>query len=104
MHPLSPSIPPLFHFDLDSETAPQMFSCPQSPFLDEKHIAGSEPRGPHGANHSADEAIRVALMSDLSEARRLMTHPGIGPVTALVFVLTIGPVTRFRRSKQTMSR
>ena len=45
----------------------------------------------------------------LSEARRrddaarLMTHPGIGPVNALAFVLTIGPVTRFRRSKQVAS-
>ena len=34
---------------------------------------------------------------------RLMTHPGIGPVNALAFVLTIGPVTRFRRSKQIAS-
>ncbi len=37
------------------------------------------------------------------EAVRLMTHPGIGPVNALAFVLTIGPVTRFRRSKQVAS-
>jgi transposase len=37
------------------------------------------------------------------DARRLMTHPGIGPVNALAFVLTIGPVTRFRRSKQIAS-
>jgi transposase len=37
------------------------------------------------------------------EAARLMTHPGIGPVNALAFVLTIGPVTRFRRSKQVVS-
>ena len=37
------------------------------------------------------------------EAVRLMTHPGIGPVNALAFVLTIGPITRFRRSKQIAS-
>jgi transposase len=37
------------------------------------------------------------------DACRLMTHPGIGPVNALAFVLTIGPVTRFRRSKQVVS-
>jgi transposase len=37
------------------------------------------------------------------DARRLMTHPGIGPVNALAFVLAIGPVTRFRRSKQIAS-
>jgi transposase len=37
------------------------------------------------------------------DAARLMTHPGIGPVNALAFVLTIGPVSRFRRSKQVVS-
>jgi transposase len=37
------------------------------------------------------------------EAVRLMTHPGIGPVNALAFVLTIGPVARFERSKQIAS-
>jgi transposase len=37
------------------------------------------------------------------EAVRLMTHPGIGPVNALAFVLTIGPVARFHRSKQVAS-
>jgi hypothetical protein len=30
----------------------------------------------------------------------LMTHPGVGPVTSLAFVLTLGPVKRFERSKQ----
>ena len=33
----------------------------------------------------------------------LMTHPGVGPVTSLAFVLTIGPVARFERSKQVVS-
>lgn len=32
-----------------------------------------------------------------------MQQPGVGPVTALGFVLTIGPVIRFRRSKQVVS-
>jgi transposase len=36
-------------------------------------------------------------------AVRLMTHPGVGPVNALAFVLTIGEITRFRRSKQVVS-
>ena len=45
----------------------------------------------------------------LEEAHRrddavlLMTHPGIGPVTSLAFVLAIGPVTRFRCSKKIAS-
>jgi transposase len=34
------------------------------------------------------------------EAVLLMTHPGVGPVTSLAFVLTIGPVSRFSRSKK----
>jgi transposase len=37
------------------------------------------------------------------DAVHLMTHPGIGPVNALAFVLTIGPIGRFRRSKQVVS-
>src|SRR5437588_9479782 len=35
--------------------------------------------------------------------RCLMEQPGVGPVTALMFVLTIGPVERFRKSKQIRS-
>ncbi len=35
--------------------------------------------------------------------QRLMTHPGIGPVTALATVLTLGPVSRFRRAKHVAS-
>jgi transposase len=36
-------------------------------------------------------------------ARCLMEQPGVGPVTALMLVLTIGPVERFRTSKQVVS-
>ena len=38
-----------------------------------------------------------------SAVRRLMTHPGVGPITALAFVLTMGPAQRFRRGKQVAS-
>jgi len=38
-----------------------------------------------------------------ADAARLMTHPGVGPVTALAFVLTLGPMARFQRSKQVVS-
>ncbi len=34
------------------------------------------------------------------EAVRLMTHPGVGAVTALAMVLTLGPVERFESAKQ----
>src|ERR1700758_2530085 len=36
-------------------------------------------------------------------ARRLMTHPGVGPVTALAFTLTMGPAERFCGGKQVAS-
>lgn len=34
------------------------------------------------------------------EVLRLMTHPGVGPLTALAYVLIIGTPTRFSRGKQ----
>ena len=34
------------------------------------------------------------------EAVRLMTHPGVGPVTALAMVLSLGPAERFGSGKQ----
>jgi len=37
------------------------------------------------------------------EVARLMSHPGVGPVTALAFVLTIGDPTRFACGKQVAS-
>jgi len=37
------------------------------------------------------------------EAQRLMTHPGVGPLTALAFVLIIGNAERFRCGKQVAS-
>jgi len=38
-----------------------------------------------------------------AEARRLMTHPGVGPITALAFVLILGNAERFRCGKQVES-
>jgi transposase len=38
-----------------------------------------------------------------AEAVRLMTHPGVGPVVSLAFVLTVGPVERFPHSRQLVS-
>lgn len=37
------------------------------------------------------------------EVRLLMTHPGVGPVVGLAYVLTIGPASRFPRGKQVAS-
>src|SRR3974390_1537288 len=46
----------------------------------------------------------VAEQSQQNEAATLLqTHPGVGPVTSLAFVLTLGPVERFKRSKQVVS-
>jgi transposase len=37
------------------------------------------------------------------EVKRLLTHPGVGPITALAFVLVIGTPHRFRCGKQVAS-
>src|SRR5271157_1371549 len=49
-----------------------------------------------------DQALLQAAEED-PQARLLMTQPGVGPVTALAFVLTIGDVSRFPRGKQVAS-
>ncbi|HEV2395373.1 MAG TPA: IS110 family transposase [Candidatus Sulfotelmatobacter sp.] len=35
-----------------------------------------------------------------SQAMKLMTHPGVGPVTALAMVLTLGPAERFDNARK----
>ena len=52
--------------------------------------------------HELDQAVEQQAEQN-ADAVRLMTHPGVGPVTSLAFVLTIGPVGRFERSKQVVS-
>ncbi len=49
-----------------------------------------------------DQAVIQAAESR-PEAVQLMKQAGVGPVTALAFVLTIGPVERFAKSKQVVS-
>ncbi len=47
---------------------------------------------------SLDLAVTEAAEKD-PNARLLMTQPGVGPVTSLAFVLTMGDVSRFPRGK-----
>jgi transposase len=49
-----------------------------------------------------DQAVKQEALAR-AEAVRLMTHPGVGPVTALGFVLTLGPVERFANSRKLVS-
>jgi len=49
-----------------------------------------------------DQAVQDAAWQD-RQARLLMTQPGVGPVTSLAFVLTMGDVSRFPRGKQVAS-
>ncbi len=49
-----------------------------------------------------DGAVQRAA-DEHPQARLLMTHPGIGPNTALAYVLTMGDVSRFARGKQVAS-
>lgn len=76
------------------------------------------PLAPYAAARRADLLRQLAEM-DLEMARldqmvrreaearpavmRLMSHPGVGPVTALALVLTIGDRGRFSRSRQVAS-
>jgi len=49
-----------------------------------------------------DDAVQRASEEN-PQAKLLMTQPGVGPNTALVYVLTIGDVSRFPRGKQVAS-
>ena len=49
-----------------------------------------------------DAAVAAAAEQN-AEARLLMTHPGVGPVVSLAYVLAIGHWQRFARGKQVAS-
>ncbi len=49
-----------------------------------------------------DQAVRTAALQH-SDARGLMEQAGVGAVTALAFVLTVGPVQRFPRARHLVS-
>src|SRR5262245_90090 len=49
-----------------------------------------------------DEQIAAVVAAD-SRACLLLTHPGVGPLTALTTVLVLGPLTRFPNGKHVVS-
>jgi transposase len=49
-----------------------------------------------------DQAVAQSAEKD-EKARLLMTQPGVGPITAMAYVLTMGDVNRFPRGKQVAS-
>jgi transposase len=49
-----------------------------------------------------DHAVKKAAEEN-EKARLLMTQPGVGPITSLAFLLTMGDVARFQRGKQVAS-
>jgi transposase len=49
-----------------------------------------------------DDAVQTAAEEN-PQAKLLMTQPGVGPNTALAYVLTLGDVSRFQRGKQVAS-
>ena len=49
-----------------------------------------------------DRAV-VEVAEKNEKARLLMTQPGVGPITSMAFVLTMGDVKRFQRGKQVAS-
>jgi transposase len=60
-------------------------------------LDGLEPR-----IEELDQAVKAEALRR-EEARRLMEQKGVGPVTALAFVLTLGPVERFPTSRKVVS-
>jgi transposase len=56
----------------------------------------------HGQIDLLDQAVVEATEKN-EKARLLMTQPGVGPITSLAFVLTMGDVKRFQRGKQVAS-
>jgi len=52
--------------------------------------------------HQLDARIVAAAEND-SHARLLLTHPGVGPLTALTTVLVLGPVKRFPDGQHVVS-
>jgi transposase len=48
-----------------------------------------------GLNRQVEEEVKHR-----PAAQRLMTHPGVGPVTALAMVLTLGPAERFESGRK----
>ncbi len=56
-------------------------------------------------NRQIDELDRAVAgaAEEHPQARLLMTQPGVGPITSLAFVLTIGDVSRFKHSNQVAS-
>jgi transposase len=51
---------------------------------------------------SLDQAVVEAAEKN-EKAKLLMTQPGVGPITSMAFVLTMGDVHRFQRGKQVAS-
>ena len=49
-----------------------------------------------------DQAVKKAAEEN-EKSRLLMTQPGVGPITSLAYVLTLGDVARFQRGKQVAS-
>jgi transposase len=56
----------------------------------------------HGQIALLDQAVVEAAEKN-EKAQLLMTQPGVGPITSLAFVLTMGDVNRFQRGKQVAS-
>ena len=55
-----------------------------------------------GSLEKLDRAVEEQSQQNAA-AVLLRTHPGVGPVSSLAFVLTLGPVERFQRSQQVVS-
>src|ERR1019366_4053718 len=72
-------------------------------------VGESSPTGTADNDGQLDASMKELNQAVAEQAEQnpsavlLMTHPGVGPVSSLAFVLTLGPVERFERSKQVVS-
>ena len=56
--------------------------------------------GPHESDDCGTNRSRRTGSQEATRSAEMMTHPGVGPLTALAYVLIIGTPTRFERGKQ----
>ncbi|PYU88474.1 MAG: hypothetical protein DMG25_19995 [Acidobacteria bacterium] len=87
----------------DTETGAELEGLSLGPWASQRRkelLELLDQLGPRTAD--LDQAVKTEA-ERRPEAVELMKHKGVGSVTAWAFVLTLGPVERFRHSRQVVS-
>src|SRR2546428_9223935 len=81
----------------------QLQALPLPPYTAQRRDHSLELLGTlHTKIQQLDAAIATAALAH-PDAPRLLTHPGVGPLTALATVLVLGPVTRCADARHVVS-